>query len=65
MFFITKRHSVKVTLCPTKEIVVIVKNSSLLYRVLFAIPVRISPYVILPVRVGKDIRSYSKIVWRF
>jgi hypothetical protein len=63
MFFINQRQSVKLTLCPTKEIVVILKNSSVVYRVLFALPVSLTPYRILPVRVGSDVRSYSKIVW--
>ena len=61
--FLTKRQSVKVTLSPTKEIVMLLKNNSVLYRVLVSIPVRFTPYRIMAVRVGSDTRSYSILAW--
>lgn len=41
----------------------LLKNNSVLYRVLSALPVCLSPYRIIAVRVGSDTRSYSILAW--
>lgn len=41
----------------------LLKNNSVLYRVLSALPVRFTPYRIIAVRVGNNYFSHSKVVW--
>lgn len=41
-----------------------IKTNSWFGRLLIAIPVWARPFWILPVRVGRDITTYSKLEWK-
>jgi hypothetical protein len=50
---------------PVKRIIKKIRKDSVLFRILSKIPMSISPFRLINVRVGSDVLNHVAIVWRF
>lgn len=50
---------------PVKRIIKKIRRDSLLFRILSKVPMSISPFHLIPIRVGNDFGNNVAIVWRF
>jgi hypothetical protein len=50
---------------PVKRIIKTIHRNTMLFRILSKLPLAISPFRLIAVRVGSDYLNYYSIVWRF
>lgn len=43
----------------------VISTKSLLGKFLLKVPMWLAPYYLHPARVGRDVKTYVKIVWRY
>jgi hypothetical protein len=50
---------------PVKRSLKVIHRNTMLFRILSKLPLAISPFRLIAVRVGSDYLNYYSIVWRF